>query len=286
MTEQDEQPIRRVGREERKDKLEVRGELFPPEEDNPPAPDIPLPFDDGEDVAFLRSLPQGLVARPLRVTPPEERFPPLAPPPESAAPTRPLARPPATSAIRKRTPTWFYHLVTLLAWLGMCAGVTLFVLIWHNPYSVLNPFPPPIVYVYVTATPLAAPPPTFSAVDAPPSLFPFVVELPVLYMSNSNGRGCAWASIAGTARDKAGRPLNGYRVRISDRSGTTQTVFTGATLTFGDGGFEFPLGEAPRADTFTLQLASPQGTPLTDFFTLTTRADCSANVAVVNFVEN
>lgn len=282
-----ERPVRRVGQDTRKDRIEVTGDLFPREEDDAPLPPMPLPFGDGEDVAFLQSLPSGLVSRALKVTPHEERFPPLAPAPaEDTAPMRPTTRQPATPAKARPARNGLYNVIALVAWVSLCAVATAFTLIWSNPYTLLNPFPPPIVYVYVTATPLSAPPPTFAPSDAPASLFPFVAESPVLYTSNSNGRECAWASIAGTVRDKEGRALNGYRVRITDAQGNTETVFSGATATFGDGGFEFPLGEAPREGVFTLQVASPQGTPLTDFMTLVTRADCTANVAVINFVEN
>ncbi|MCU0515189.1 MAG: hypothetical protein MUE40_21760, partial [Anaerolineae bacterium] len=162
-------------------------------------------------------------------------------------------------------------------------------IIWQEPQSYLNPFPPEVRYVFVTATPAAAvaqPTPTFPAAATPLPLFPFILrDGAALYIANSNGQGCAWSSIAGSITDAAGSALNGYRVRVTAAS-FDETVFSGAALTFGPGGYELPLGSAPQPGDYVVQLFSPQGAPLSDAVAVSTRADCAANVVLVNFVES
>lgn len=294
--------LRRIRRAERKESLPPSPPLFPPEENERPdealidlpPPDLSLLPDDDDAPSQLAQA--GDVMRPLRITPQEERYPPLpnASPAEDDAPQTPQTRhsrrrPAPAPAVKQGGGGFFYNVLTALftlATLGLCG---LYALIWAEPQSILNPFPPEIVFVYVTATPqtasvpaLVTPPPTTS--DAP--AYPFsVADDGILYIADGGGRGCDWASVGGVVTDADGRPLNGYRVRITDADDMTETFFTGATQTFGEGGFEFPLDDASLPATYTLQLFSPQDAPLSAPVTITTRADCEGNVVMVLFTQ-
>jgi len=285
---------RRIGRRDRKDKLQSRGPLIPSE--NSAATDEPLPdflgqltaVDDAEALAALAALPDEAVR--LKVTPTEERYPPLPPtapavsPPAPAPPAPPaIASPPPPAAPPPRPPAvWAYNLVTALALLGTLGLLVVYAILWIDPYSPLNPLPPPIFYVQVTATPLpgaAAPNPPL-----PPAQQVFILAAPgVGYTSNPNERACAWASVAGQVTDSQGQGLVGYRLRVRGPN-LDETIFSGTAPTWGEGGFELALGSAPLAQDYTVQLFSPQAAPLSDAYLFTTRADCAQNVTLLTFV--
>jgi hypothetical protein len=286
-----------------------------------PPPDFSLlPDDDNEALATLSEATDAV--RPVRVTPSGERYPPLPMDKVGSSSEEVLDRAgsvptqgihatgtkrnigtslPADAPLRvptKHNAKNPYRWVTRLAWLGTFFLCAFYSIVWIEPQSVLNPFPPEIVYVYVTATPqtMAVPDTPLTnntttdildnAPDSPDSLYPFVLsEDGVLYIANSNGRACEWSSIGGAVFGNDGTPLNGYRVRVTDVDDLRETVFTGATLAFGDGGFEFPIGGAPIEATYNVQLFSPQDAPLSDVISVTTRANCDENVAVVTFQE-
>ena len=160
------------------------------------------------------------------------------------------------------------------------------------PILITATFLPPTETPLPTATlpPTAGPTPTFTpipaeAIPASASLFPFVAaNNGAVFVPNGNDQGCDWSSIAGSVTDLVGAPLDGYGVRITGE-GLDETVFTGSAQTFGPGGFELFLNGAPSVGTYTIQLLSPEGTPLSDEIIFTTRATCVENVAVVSFLQ-
>jgi hypothetical protein len=115
--------------------------------------------------------------------------------------------------------------------------------------------------------------------------YPFNVSEPgILYTPNGNGRECEWSSIAGTVVNINGEPYNGLGVHIVDQTnGEANTVFSGSSLTFGDGGFELSLGSVPQQNAYTVQLMSPAGLPLSDELMVITSQRCNQNVVLVNF---
>ncbi|MEL6269637.1 MAG: hypothetical protein AAFR22_07485, partial [Chloroflexota bacterium] len=118
------------------------------------------------------------------------------------------------------------------------------------------------------------------------SIFPFqMLEPPgVIYAPNGNGRGCEWSSIAGTVVDLNGEPRNGLRVRfINQLTLEENTVFTGSSATFGDGGFEFVIGTAPEVNGYFVQVFSEADVPISEQLTVVTSEICDQNVAIVNF---
>lgn len=278
MSEQ--RPFRRLRRADRKREIKSDQDFL--KRDLPDElPDLSmLAADDRQDVEQLAAIPEGVIARPLKITPPEERFPPVAPLEEPSAtpdvpPTKPVPpRPPRRTALNLLT------LALLLATVGVWWAVAQ---IWQDPYHWLNPLPPPIVRVFVTATFL---PPTATP-NLPPTpqgslTFPFALTEGVTYRANENERGCEWASIAGSVVDASGVGLDGYRVQIVGEGGSS-TVFSGTAAAFGAGGFEFPLGAAPIEAAFLVQLMSLDNQPLSDVIAVQTRATCEENVVVLRF---
>lgn len=325
MSERDSRNVRRFGRRDRKDRLNAPASLFPADADTPsatpeadlarfmpPAAQLPetldlsaLPeADDSEASAILASLPDEAVK--LRVTPPEERFPPL--PAENASlntgyvphyPTSTKSAQPTTTPSQSSLPTpapapatpsgTGYRLLTLLALLGTLVIVGVYIIIWQNPYSLLNPFPPPVLYYEVTATPSANAIPQVVIVTSTPALgvgFSFSANPEgVVYSANSNGRACDWQSIAGQVTDGQGGGINGYRIRVLGM-GIDETVFSGTSPSFGAGGYELVLGNRPQTGEYIVQLLTPASEAASEPVIVTLSEDCQQNVAVLGFVRN
>jgi hypothetical protein len=296
MNEQNDKNLRRLGRREQKDKLQSPQPLFPQDEASSDSDldleSLSLPDTDAEAIRMLSGL-QGEVKAP-KITPPEERYPPLRPVAEAPRRSKPVPAPKAEVA--KSEPTAFYNLMTILILLGMVAFIAWFVQVWIDPQSSWNPLPPATPFIEVTATPnglvIATPDDSgqiFVVItDTPASVtespYPFIVQ-DILYAPNSNDLGCNWWSIAGTVRDKDGAAMNGLRIRITGNE-LNESVFSGASQAFGAGGFELPLVGTPQEASFSVQLLSAQEAPLSEVLTISTRADCDANVTIVNFVQN
>lgn len=300
--------VRRVGRKDRKTQIEPSGGLFPPEG---PVPNIvePLPFEeitsspDEVDAALqalddLDALSGNTRAQSLSQTtePQAERFPPVKP---ETAP-----RPKPQSSARRRGIAW-QDMVAIIFFFLTFAAAAWMLIVWQNPHSPLNPFAPPTPFIVVTATlPLAAPEdtsedpliaPTASftplvdfltpAQRATESPYVFALSEPgILYAPNGNGRGCDWASIAGTVSGLQGEALDGYAVQITGEA-LDDRVFSGTTNTFGPGGFELFLNGVPQQGQYTVQLFSPAGAPLSDKMSVTTSSQCEQNVVIINFIQ-
>lgn len=256
-----------------------------------------LPDNDAEAIEMLSSL-RDEVKAPV-ITPQEERYPPIAPTnhPKKAKAQKAGAPP------QNRVKNVFYNLLTFIFLLATCGLIYWFFQVWEDPQSALNPLAPPTPFVVITAesntdtalevqaTPdesgqifvviTDTPMPTTSATESP---FAFITQ-PVFYASNSNDLGCNWWSIAGTVTDLEGNPLTGYRVRIIGEE-VSETVFSGASQAFGAGGYELPLIGTPREASFSIQLLSAEEAPLSEEIFIATRADCEANVTLVNFIQN
>jgi len=316
----DSQSVQRITKSNRKDVIPPTAPLFMPgenekteEEINLPPPDLSvLGDDDGNALNMLASLSEDEV-RPVRVTPQAERFPPLAPTEAESLQSTATSAQPTQLANKRQANAGFYNFITFLSIIGIIGFIIAFVIIWQEPRSYLNPFPPEVRYQVVTATPqsiimatpqLNATPAliaqaTSPAVDAsadndlsdsPLAIatlvpdFPFVQQGNDIFIANTNGEACNWASIAGIVINQTGSPLNGFRVRITTDA-YSETVFTGANQTFGEGGYEFIIAQAPTVDDFTVQLLSPQSVELSPAISITTRNDCDGNVAIINFTQ-
>jgi hypothetical protein len=295
MSDQDERSpgFRRVSRKDRKQKLESRGLTIPPETDEPTPEELFAPPEVRPEI------PE---APPVIEVSPAERFPPVKPHKESRgeiyrAPTKDIPQPRST---------FLPNLLAILFFVASIVLIAIFGIIFVNPTTPLNPFPPftpiPILITAtflpptaiptatVTPPPTAGPTPTFTplpaeAIQGPPSLFPFVVaNNGAVYVPNGNESGCDWASIAGSVTDLVSAPLDGYAIHITGDN-LDETVYSGSVQSFGPGAFELFLNGAPQVGTYTIQLLSPQGVPLSETYTITTRATCEENVAVVSFLQ-
>jgi hypothetical protein len=281
MSEQDDSTnVRRLGRKDRKRRLDTRGPLFPPE---PPAPPPPPAVEEPPEPPVIEEKP----------VPAAGRFPPLdfATDEDSAEP--------APAPVKGRS-TCLPNAVAALFLLATVVIIAIYGVITLNPYTALNPFPPftPLpeiitaTFLPPSATPLptAGPTPTFTPIPlgvfgAQSGGFSFALtsSQPV-YIANANNQGCNWSSIAGTVTDANGAALDGYGVHVTGE-GVDAVVFSGAALTFGSGGFELFLNGAPHDNTYSVQLLSPQGTVVSDVYKVATKSTCDQNVAIVTFKE-
>lgn len=130
-----------------------------------------------------------------------------------------------------------------------------------------------------------APPAVATPFAAPTrSPFPFTAS-EVRYEPNPGGEGCRWLSIAGTVSGLLGEPLAGLAIEI-DGDSFRQVQFSGSASRWGESGFEFTVGGAPRAATYTLHIKSQTGGQLSERIAITTGNTCNTNVALVDFVQN
>lgn len=116
------------------------------------------------------------------------------------------------------------------------------------------------------------------------SAFPFTAS-DVRYQANTGEQGCQWLGIAGTITGMAGEPLPGLAVELNgDNYRSVQ--FSGSAQRWGDAGFEFQLGSAPRAAAYTLRVLGPTGGPISDQVSIQTGSTCQTNVAIVELTQN
>lgn len=107
----------------------------------------------------------------------------------------------------------------------------------------------------------------------------------VRYEANDNAQGCGWRSVAGSLTTLNGDPVAGLAIAIEGES-FRQVAYSGSAERWGAGGFEFQLGTAPRAASYTLQVIGPAGVPVSPLVQVETGSACESNVAVVTFVQN
>lgn len=246
--------VRRVGRKDRKTRLEPHKSLFTPEDDAPPP----------------------------------ERFPPVNPQAAAAPPPRP----PAPRDRRSRTAnrvTVFFALATL----AVVLYVALLTVNPYTPLNPLPPFTPVPIIVTATplpptitpVPPTATPEPTATLtplaveVAATPARFEFALSSTVTYAAWDGG--CDWLGITGTVLDKGGAPLAGYQLRAQAAEGEAREAVT--AITGADGAFTLRLGDAPALAPFTLTLYDLNGQALSEGYTVITGDRCDQNVVAVMF---
>jgi hypothetical protein len=296
--------LKRVSHKDRKTRL-VSGPLFPDDADEKSnSEETPLePWERGDDPPPLFTAQEEASEKELIPAPPAERFPPL--PHEFAQP--PGVKKPATArqkpVKKRRHGNWRHNFVAFLFLIGTVALVIGFAWIWTNTYNPSNPLALATPYKEVTETPVPVAavntlaPAQDTETPIPPTNTPFIpspdrpftlVESGVIYAPNANGRGCDWASIAGTVTGLQSQPLSGYGVQIVDAQDPSRLdikVFSGSALTFGAGSFELILNNAPVQGQYIIQLFSPAGAPVSEEALVFTHDSCNENVAVVNFVQ-
>ena len=100
--------------------------------------------------------------------------------------------------------------------------------------------------------------------------------------------GCTWWGVGGTAADLNGNPIVGLVVKLSGVLPSEQInllTVSGTAPAYGQGGYEFRLGDAPLATSQRLyvQLLDQAGLPLSEPIYFDTFADCSRNLILVRF---
>lgn len=259
-------------------------------DDSVDEPDFMDLLPDEEATEDLNQLRDSEAVRPLNITPEEERFPPVE--------VRPV--PITESTFYKDTDThepppvayepikWGTNLLALLFLVATIGLILALFVVWQDPYSQINPFPPPTRYVEITATPGPTVPATATAaptVEVVQSSFAFSLAGDVIYTTNGNDNGCDWTSIVGTVQTTSGEAVDGYRVTIDDGT-NEQAVFTGSAPRLGPGGWELVLGEALINSQYAVQLTDARGEVMSEPLLVDMTGDCSRNVAIVSWQQN
>lgn len=144
----------------------------------------------------------------------------------------------------------------------------------------LTPTPPPTVTPTPTVTPKPMPWEVHSGSPAYLQNFAHLSE------------GCNWIGVAGQAFGKDTKPVKNLVVVVSgtynnksgDRIGLTGM---NAAQAYGPGGYEIVLGTKAldTTDALTIQLFDLTGKALTSPMPFSTKADCKANLLLINFRE-
>jgi hypothetical protein len=136
-----------------------------------------------------------------------------------------------------------------------------------------------------TETPVG-PTPTASATFSP---FPFTKsDSSPFYLQNfANNAGCSWLGIAGEVLDLNRNPVakGSYQVHVWD-SGINERVLVGDAPAYSPSGWEQFIFTSPVVRSYKVQLETPNGTPVSQVYTVTTRASCNENLLRFDFVQN
>ncbi|HAJ05221.1 MAG TPA: hypothetical protein DCL76_01530 [Chloroflexi bacterium] len=198
----------------------------------------------------------------------------------------------------------------------MVGGIYLYIFV--EPQSMINPFPPPRIparAVLATETPL--PTPTFVPTVAPtstlmvptPIVVPaeptdeptatIVVESVALYdyilQEGSIGYTtqfaypelkCDWLGIAGTVFDEKGNAAEDLIVNVEGPDGFTMDALIGTKPEFGPAGYEITLANSPiNSDMlYEVRLLDTFGNSVSDSYPITTFDDCDRNLIIANFI--
>ena len=115
------------------------------------------------------------------------------------------------------------------------------------------------------------------------SPYPFVISHAAIhYIENSNSQGCNWHSIAGTVVNQNNTPIRGMPVKITNQLTEEENIIFSGNTTFGEGGFELPLGNTPKITPYWVQLIDADTlNPLSNQQMIVTSDKCSQNVVFV-----
>jgi hypothetical protein len=138
----------------------------------------------------------------------------------------------------------------------------------------------------VTDTPTETPTLDFTSqpTEPPPSPFPFdLKDGQVIFTTNfANTAGCAWQGIGGQVFDMNDQPLTQIRVHVFG-SGVDTYAVSGSNTLYGISGWEIPVSNVVNNNTYLVELQTSQGTIISQQVQVLFVADCSRNLALVNF---
>lgn len=203
----------------------------------------------------------------------------------------------------------------------LCVGGA-FLMIFLNPQSNLNPFPPPTLPVLVpTSTPTptlrALLPPTWTPTPPPPTNtpeptytltpegpqptpentrdpaegMPFVMQdgnpqyIPNIYHPDA---GCSWLGVGGQVIGLNGGPVLYLSIKLGGSlNGEAIDLITisGTAPQYGQAGYEFKLSDQPvdSVQNLYVELLDQADLPLSEKYYFDTFNDCEKNLILINF---
>lgn len=191
---------------------------------------------------------------------------------------------------------WFFFLAAI-------AAAVFIVLLFLNPFSGLNPFPPVPPTEISTDTPTLAPvTETPTATLEPTATVTATVEVVSVNYQVQEGSpvyldasvfhpelGCTFTGIAGQVFGQDGSPVADLQVQVTGTLGDQpidKIGKTGAATQYGAGEYyEVQLGSQPIASENTLLIAllDTNGNPISDGIPFNTSASCEENLVLINF---
>ncbi len=200
----------------------------------------------------------------------------------------------------------------------------IFVVIFINPQTPINPLPPttlPALVLTWTPSPTPRPvlPPTWTATVQPtpepketphPTDTPLPSDTPVPTADIESGTtfnlqegspsyepntfhtdaGCGWLGVGGQIFDSAGEPVPGILVEAGGQLGdidVSALTLSGSDSNYGEAGYELTLHNTPVESNGTVwvQLLDQANLPLSEKIYLQTYDSCDSNLIRVNFVQ-
>jgi len=100
--------------------------------------------------------------------------------------------------------------------------------------------------------------------------------------------GCSWWGVGGAAADLSGKQMFGLQVILKGVLNSqiiSLFTVTGTAPAYGQGGFEFKLGDVPQNtnDQLYVQLLDQAGLPLSEQVYFDTFSECSKNLTLIRF---
>lgn len=212
-------------------------------------------------------------------------------------------------AASQRVPLEIWDLLSILVLvITACIGLY-FLLIFVNPSSSFNPFPPvargPVISTFTA--PSLQPSATWTvspSLEVAPAKTPRPTSTPDMPFSASSvtavrstfiphlqDLGCNWFGVGGTVNDVNNSPIIGIVVRLTGTLSGNRielTTLSGVSPGYGKAGYEFVLGNVPVASSreMYVQLLDQAGLPLSEKVFLATSTDCEKNLILVRFKKN
>ncbi|MCL5429372.1 MAG: hypothetical protein M1347_06200 [Chloroflexi bacterium] len=197
---------------------------------------------------------------------------------------------------------------SLVFFLGALAAAAFFILLFLNPFSEFNPFPPAPATEIPSSTPTLAdatntPTETATATPEPSTATPTVDEAGGFFQIQEGSPAaidstvfhpelaCNFMGVAGQAFSLDATPITGLQVHVAgtlDDQPVDKIGLTGAAPQYGSGAYyEIQLANQPIASENALQitLLNASGAPISDPFSFSTTASCQENLLLINFSE-
>lgn len=169
----------------------------------------------------------------------------------------------------------------------------------REPTSTFTPRPTSTKIIVATDTPQNYTPEatsldaTGTAPTDTPGSFSFILQhgspTAISSVSFYPDRDCDWMGVAGQATSMSGAPVFGLFIQLGGslegQPIDTMLSMTGTAPQYGQGGFEFTLGDHPIAseDTLWVQLLDQANLPLSEKVYFDTFDDCDKNLIIIYF---